>query len=160
MPSQDESSDVKKLRSQMRDGRTPLLQTIREAYKPYLLARKALERQNSAIREQVGLLSSDFDTKATQLRQSSKKTGENPATVVELYRELSAQAKSVAALIDKELLGLQKLYDPVAKAFAAYEGALDAYNKYMQQWIGKLPDGDLSGRALELIQTEIERSLR
>jgi hypothetical protein len=160
LPSQDESPDIKKLRSQMREGRTPLLQAIREAYKPYLLARKALERQNSAIREQVGLLSSDFDAKAKQLRESSRKTGENPAMVVELYKALSQQAKSVAALIDKELPSLQKLYDPVAKAFAAYEGALDAYNKYMQQWVGKLPEGDLSGRALELVQTEIERSLR
>jgi hypothetical protein len=157
---QDDSPETKKLRSDMRAGRTPLLQAIREAYKPYLLARKALERQNSAIREQVGLLSSDFDAKATQLRQSSKKTGENPAMVVELYKELSAQAKGVAALIDKELPSLQKLYEPVAKAFAAYEGAMDAYNKYMAGWAGKLPAADLSGRALELVQTEIERSLR
>jgi len=160
LPQQDDSPEVKKLRSDMRAGRTPLLQAIREAYKPYLLARKALERQNSAIREQVGLLSSDFDAKATQLRQSSKKTGENPATVVELYKELGAQAKGVAALIDKELPSLEKLYQPVAKAFAAYEGALDAYTKYMAGWADKLPAADLSGRALELVQTEIERSLR
>jgi hypothetical protein len=40
------------------------------------------------------------------------------------------------------------------------KGALDAYTKYMQQWVGKLPDGDLSGRALELVQQEIEKSLR
>ncbi len=157
---QDESQEIKKLRSDMRADRTSLLQAIREAYKPYLLAHKALERQNSAIREQVGLLSSDFDAKAKQLRESSKKTGENPATVVELYKQLSAQAKGVAALIDKELPSLEKLYQPVAKAFAAYEGALDAYNKYMQQWVGKLSESDLSGRALELVQTEIERSLR
>jgi len=157
---QDESPEIKKLRSEMRAGRTPLLQTIREAYKPYLLARKSLERQNSAIREQVGLLSSDFDAKAKQLRESSRKSGENPASMIELYRELSAQAKGVGSLIDKELPNLQKSYEPVAKAFAAYEGALDAYNKFMQQYVGKLPTSDTNGRALELLQTEIERSLR
>jgi hypothetical protein len=30
----------------------------------------------------------------------------------------------------------------------------------MQQWVGKLPDGDLGGRALELVKLEIEKSLR
>ncbi len=160
MPSQDESQDVKKLRSEMRAGRQPLLQAVREAYKPYLLARKALERQNSAIREQVGLLSSDFDGKAKQLRESSRRSGENPAAMIELYKELSQQAKGVGALIDKELPSLTKLYEPVGKAYAAYEGALDAYNKFMQQYVGKLPASDTNGRALELLQTEIERSLR
>jgi hypothetical protein len=160
LPSQDETPEIKKLRSEMRAGRQPLLQSIREAFKPYLLARRALERQNSAIREQVGLLSSDFDGKAKQLRESSRKTGENPVSVIELYKELSQQAKGVGALIDKELPSLQKLYEPVAKAYAAYEGSLDAYHKFMQQYVGKLPAGDTNGRALELLQTEIERSLR
>src|SRR5690348_2147504 len=133
MPS-DESPEVKKLRSEMRTGRTPLLEAVREAYKPYLLARKALERQNSAIREQVGLLSSEFNTKCKQLRESSRKSGENPAAMIELYKELSQQAKGVASLIDKELPSLQKLYEPVAKAFSTYTGAMDAYNAFMAKW--------------------------
>lgn len=51
MPS-EESQDVKELRRQMREGRAPLLQAIREAYPPYLFARKGLERKNSEVRVQ------------------------------------------------------------------------------------------------------------
>ena len=158
--SQDESPEVKDLRKKMRDGRQPLLQALKQAYKPYLLARKGLERKNAEIREQVGLLSSEFEEKSKQLYELSKKSDSNPATVVEMYKELSAQAKSVAALIDKELPSIEKLYQPVAKAFSAYEGTLDAYNQFMQPYIGKLPKGDTDGRALQLAKQEIERSLR
>jgi len=73
---------------------------------------------------------------------------------------MSKQAQEVAAFITKELPSLKKLFEPVAKAFAAYEGALDAYNKFMQQWVGKLPESDLSGRALELVKQDIEKSIR
>lgn len=160
MPQQDESPEIKLLRSDMRTGRTPLLEAVKQAYKPYLLARKGLERKNAEIREQVGLLSSEFNAKCKQLRESSRKADESPAAMIETYKELSRQATGVAAKIDKELPALEKLYGPVANAFAAYEGALEAYNKYMDGWRDKLPESDFSGRALELIQTEIERSLR
>jgi hypothetical protein len=76
------------------------------------------------------------------------------------YEAMSQQAKAVTAFIDKKLPGLRKLFEPVGKAYAAYEGILEAYTTYRQQWVGKLPDGDLSGRALELVQQEIEKSLR
>jgi len=160
LPSQDESPEVKDLRKKMREGRQPLLQAFKQVYKPYLLARKGLERKSAEIREQVGLLSSEFEEKSKQLYELSKKSDSNPATVVEMYKELSKQAISVSALIDKELPSLQKLYEPVAKAFAAYEGTLDAYNKFMQPYIGKLPTGDTDGRALQLAKQEIEKSLR
>lgn len=160
MPQRDESQEVKEARRNMREGRTPLLEAIKETYRPYLLLRKGLERKNAEIREQVGLLSSEFNATCKQLRESSRKAGESPAAMVEIYKELERQATGVAAMIKQELPALEKLYGPVAKAFAAFEGAQDAYNKYMDGWRGKLPGSDFSGRALELILTEIERSLR
>ncbi len=159
MPS-EESQDVKELRRQMREGRTPLLQTIREAYPGYLLARKGLERKNSEVREQLGLLNNTFSGSIKKLRESAKSTDDSGEGVILLYQEMSKQAKAVAAFIDKEVPGLTKLFEPVGKAFAAYSGALEAYNKFMQQYVGKLPDGDLNGRALELVKQEIEKSLR
>jgi chromosome segregation ATPase len=160
LSSQDESPEIKDLRKKMREGRQPLLQVLKQAYKPYLLARKGLERKSAEIREQVGMLSSEFEEKSKQLYELSKKPDSNPATVVEMYKELSQQAKGVAALIDKELPSLEKLYQPVAKAFAAYEATLDAHNQFMQPYIGKLPKGDTDGRALQLAKQEIEHSLR
>ncbi|MFL5658465.1 MAG: hypothetical protein ACJ8CB_30305 [Ktedonobacteraceae bacterium] len=53
-----------------------------------------------------------------------------------------------------------KPYEPVGELFSAYQQALANYEAYMASWRGKLPDSDLSGRALELALTEIERSLR
>ena len=144
----------------MRDGRLPLLAAIREAYSPYLMARKALERKNSEVREQLGLLNSTFATSIKKLRDSAKDTDSSGEEVLLLYAEMSKQAKAVADFIDKQLPGLKKLFEPVAEAYAAYSGTLDAYTAYMRQWDGKLPAGDLSGRALELVKTEIERSLR
>lgn len=160
MPSQEESQDVKDLRRKMREGRAPLLQAIRESYPTYLMARKGLERKNSEVREQLGLLNNTFSGSIKRLRESSRNTDDSGEGVILLYQEMSRQAKAVAAFIDKEVPGLQKLFEPVSKQFAAYEGALDAYNKFMQQWVGKLPEGDLGGRALELVKQEIEKSLR
>jgi hypothetical protein len=77
---QDDSPETKKLRSDMRAGRQPLLEAVKQAYKPYLLARKGLERKNAEIREQVGLLSSEFEEKSKQLYESSKKSGSNSAS--------------------------------------------------------------------------------
>ena len=159
MPS-EESQNVKELRRQMREGRAPLLQAIREACPTYLLARKGLERKNSEVREQLGLLNTTFSGSIKKLRESARNTDDSGEGMIVLYEEMSKQAKAVAAFIDKELPGLRKLFDPVSKAYAAYEGALDAYNKFMQQWVGKLPEGDLSGRALELVKQDIEKSLR
>jgi hypothetical protein len=139
---QEESQEIKELRSDMRKGRLPLIEAIRSAYKPYLLAMKGWERKNAELREQVGLLSSDF------------------SGVVESYKELAKQAKAVATLIDKELPNLVKLYEPVGELHATYQQALANNEAYMASWRGKLPDSDLSGRALELALTEIERSLR
>jgi hypothetical protein len=160
MPQQDQTSQEKELRRQMREGRTPLLETIRQSYPPYLLARKAYNRKHEEVREQLGLLNSTFAASIKKLRESSRNTEDSGQGMIALYEALSKQASSVAAYIDKELPGLRKLYEPVAKAFAAYSGALDAYNTYMQQWVGKLPESDLSGRALELVKQEIEKSLR
>jgi len=67
-----ETQEIRDLRRQMREGRTPLLEAIREAYQPYLLARKSLERKNSEVREQLGLLNSTFATSIKKLRESTK----------------------------------------------------------------------------------------
>jgi hypothetical protein len=157
---QEESQEIKELRRQMREGRAPLLKAIREAYPPYLLARKSLQRKNSEVREQLGLLNSTFTGSIKELRESARNTDDSGEGVILLYQEMSKQAKAVAAFIDKELPGLKKLFEPVGEAFATYEGALVAYNNYMQQWVGRLPESDLSGRALELVKQEIEKSLR
>lgn len=157
---QDETAEVKALRKQMRDGRAPLLQAIREAYPSYLLARKGLERKNSEVREQLGLLNATFSGSIKSLRESAKNTDDSGEGVLLLYGEMSKQAKEVAAFIDKELPGLQKLFKPVSEKYAAYAGALEAYNQYMQPFAGKLPESDLSGRALELVKQDIEKSLR
>jgi len=99
----------------VRKGRIPLIEAIRSAYKPYLIAMKGWECKNAELREQVGLLSSDFSEKGRVLRSSPRST---------------------------------------------QEGGLGVVESYMASWRGKLPDSDLSGRALELALTEIERSLR
>jgi len=157
---QDESQETKDLRRQMREGRTPLLQTIKEAYPPFLLAKKALGRKNAEVREQLGLLNRNFAGSIKTLRESDKDSNGSGEEVILAYQEMAKQARAVADFIDKELPGLQKLFKPVGDKYAAYGGALEAYNTYMQQFVGKLPDGDTSGRALKLVQEEIERSLR
>lgn len=161
MPSDEtQERELKELRRQMREGRTPLIEAVRSAYQPYLIAMKGWERKNSELREQVGLLSNEFSVKGNQLRQSSRNAQKGGVGMVELYRELARQAKAVSSLIDKELPNLAKLYEPVAELHAAYQQALRTYEEFMASWHGKLPDGDLSGRALELALEPIERSLR
>lgn len=178
---QTSASDAqeKELRRQMREGRTPLIEAVAAAYKPYLMAKKTWGRKNDELREQVGLLSSEFDSKGKLLRESSHKSElsafsargkqrrESPGKsadsglgMIESYQALSRQAKAVSSYIDKELPNLTKLYEPVAAAFAVFEAALAAYTEYMASWEGKLPDGDLRGRALELALEPIERALR
>jgi chromosome segregation ATPase len=157
---QEESQEVKELRRQMREGRTPLIEAVRAAYQPYLIARKGWERENAELREQVGLLSSEFSNKGKQLRESSRKSQDSGAGMVDLYKELGRQAKAVSALIDKELPNLSKLYEPVGELHDAYRKALADYEAYMASWQGKLSESDLGGRALELALQEVERSLR
>src|SRR5436309_12528877 len=157
---QEESQEIKELRGEMRKGRLPLIEAIRSAYKPYLIAMKGWERKNAELREQVGLLSSDFSEKGRVLRPSARSAQEGGLSVVESYKELAKQAKAVASLIDKELPNLVKLYEPVGELFAKYEQATSDYNAFMATWTGRLPESDLNGRALELALQEIERSLR
>src|SRR5712692_12083077 len=160
MPQDDtQERELKELRRQMREGRAPLIEAVRSAYQPYLIAMKGWERKNAELREQVGLLSNEFSTKGALLRASSRKAQEGGAGLVELYKELSKQAKAVSSLIDKELPNLAKLYEPVGELYSAYQDALAKYEAYMATWKGKLPDSDLSGRALELALEPIERSL-
>lgn len=157
---QDETQEVKELRRHMREGRAPLIEAVRVAYQPYLLAMKGWERKNAELREQVGLLSAEFSMKGATLRQSSKNAKQGGTGLVDLYKELARQAKAVSGLIDKELPNLVKLYEPVSELFAVYEKAMAAYEAYMATWKGKLPESDLSGRALELALDPIEKSLR
>jgi hypothetical protein len=156
----DQESQEQKLRSEMRKGRTPLIADVRSAYKNYLIAMKGWERKNAELREQVGLLSSEFSEKGKALRAGSRSLAEGGLGIVDVYKELAKQAKAVSSLIEKELPNLVKLYDPVGELYDAYQLAQQAYNQYMESWRGRLPESDLSGRALELALTEIERSLR
>jgi len=57
----------------MREGRTPLIQDVLEAYSPFLLAKKGWERKNAELREQVGLLSNQLSTKGRQLVEALAK---------------------------------------------------------------------------------------
>ncbi len=157
---QDQETLEKELRRQMREGRAPLIQAVRDAYQPYLLARKGWERKNSELREQVGLLSSEFSSKGKLLRESLRKSTDSGEGMVDLYKDLSRQAKAVSTLIDKELPNLIKLYEPVGELYAKYQEAMNAYDAFMATWVGRLPESDLNGRALELALQEIERSLR
>jgi len=160
LPQDQQEAQEKELRRQMRAGRAPLIQAVRDAYEPFLLAKKGWERKNAELREQVGLLNNQFSTKGKQLRESSRKSTDSGAGMVDLYKELSRQAKVVSKLIDTELPNLEKLYGPVGELYAKYEQAMAAYQSYMDGWKGRLPEGDLNGRALELALQDIERSLR
>ena len=70
---QDQGTLEKELRRQMREGRSPFIQDVREAYSPFLLARKGWERKNAELRERVGLLSNQFSTKGRQLVEALAK---------------------------------------------------------------------------------------
>jgi uncharacterized phage infection (PIP) family protein YhgE len=157
---QEETQEIRDLRRQMREGRTPLLEAIRETYPLYLLARKGYNRKHEEVREQLGLLNSTFSASIKKLRESSRNTEDSGEGMITLYETLSKQAKAVAAFIEKELPGLRKLYEPVGEKYAAYQQALHDYNAFMARWEGHLPESDLSGRALELVQQDIEKSLR
>jgi hypothetical protein len=156
----DQEAQERELRRQMREGRAPLIEAVRAAFQPFLLAKKGWERKNAELREQVGLLSSEFSTKGRQLRESARKSSDSGSGMVDLYKELGKQAKAVSSLIDKELPNLVKLYEPVGELYVAYEQAMAAYETYMAQWQGKLPQSDLNGRALELVLDAVEKSLR
>ena len=69
---QDQDSQFKDLRRRMREGRAPLLETIREAYPLYLLARKSYNRKHEEVREQLSLLNSTFAVSIKKLRESSR----------------------------------------------------------------------------------------
>lgn len=69
-----------------------------------------------------------------------------PSMLPLLWAKFRSKDASHAAILRLILMGL--------KVFATLP------NKYMQQWVGKLSEGDLSGRALELVKQDIERSLR
>src|SRR6266550_4769713 len=145
MPQDDtKERELKELRHQMREGRAPLVEAVRATYQPYLVAMKGWERKNAELREQVGLLSSDFSEKRRVLRSSARSAQEGGLGVVESYKELAKQAKAVASLIDKEQPNLVKLYEPVGELYATYQQAVANYEAYMASWHGKLPDGDLS----------------
>jgi hypothetical protein len=109
MPLPDQQTQEKELRRQMREGRTPLIAAVREAYQPYLIAKKGWACKNDELREQVAILNNQFTAKGKQLRDSSRRSTDSGAGMVELYKELSKQAKAVSALIDKELPALTKL---------------------------------------------------
>lgn len=88
-------------------------------------------------------------------------------TVVRSFRVLKLKnlttlfrLRLVSSLIDKELPNLIKLYEPVGELQAAYQQAMDAYNSFIATWVGRLPESDTNGRALELALTEVERALR
>src|SRR5437588_6991166 len=124
---QDQETLEKELRRQMREGRAPLIQAVRDTYEPFLLAKKGWERKNAELREQVGLLNNQFSTKGKQLRESSRKSTDSGEGLVDLYKALSAQAKAVSKLIDAELPNLVKLYEPVGELYAKYQEAMNAY---------------------------------
>lgn len=157
---QDQEALEKEWRRQMRAGRTPLVEACRDTFQTYLIAMKGWQRKNAELRESVGILSSDFSVKGKRLRETARNAQEGGSGTVDLYKELAKQAKAVSTLIDKELPNLIKLYEPVGELYVAYEQATAAYEAYMAQWQGKLPQSDLNGRSLELALDQVERSLR
>ncbi|SRR5258707_3831613 len=162
---QDNDTQVPELRKQMRAGRTPLIEACRTTWQQFYIANKGLTRKYDELREQVGLLQNEFLAKGKQLKDSRKTSslreerGDSTATIP-LFEVLSQQAKAVSEPIDKELPKLHKLDEPVAKQYAAYQEALGKYNAYTATWRGRLPDQDLSGRALELALESVEKALR
>ncbi len=153
-------------RRQMREGRQPLIDAVCAAWQKFFIANKGLSRKTDELREQVGLLQNEFLAKGKQLRSTSRKTTslreqrDSSETAIPLFEGLSAQAKAVAELIDKELPKLQKLERPVAEAYEAYQQAFIAYREYMAGWRNRLSDEDLTDRSLEVALDQVEKSLR
>jgi hypothetical protein len=146
-----DSPEIAALRKQMRAGRTPLLEAIRAAYPPYLIAHKGYNRKHEEVREQLGLLNSTFSASIKKLRESSRNNDDSGEGMIALYEAIAQQADAVSAFIKKESPGLRKLFEPVAKAFATYQKAIEAYDKYMEGWKGRLSESDLSGERLNLL---------
>ena len=97
MPQDQQEAQEKELRRQMREGRAPLIQAVRDTYQPFLLAKKGWERKNAELREQVGLLNNQFSTKGKLLRESSRKSTDSGAGMVDLYGELYTQYEQAMA---------------------------------------------------------------
>jgi hypothetical protein len=163
---QDLEAQSRELRKKMREGRQPLIEAVCHAWQKFFIANKGLSRKTDELREQVGLLQNEFLAKGKQLRNSARKTTslreqrDSSEGAIPLFESLSAQAKAVSELIDKELSKLQKLEAPVAQAYEAYQQAFLAYREYMASWRGRLPDDDLTDRSLELALDAAEKSLR
>jgi chromosome segregation ATPase len=162
----DFDAEARELRRQMREGRTPLIEAVCAAWQKFFIANKGLSRKTDELREQVGLLQNEFLAKGKQLRSTSHKTTslreqrDSSETAIPLFEGLSAQAKAVAELIDKELPKLTKLENPVANAYEAYRQSFIAYREYMANWRGRLSDEDLTDRSLDVALDQVEKSLR
>lgn len=162
----DFDAEARELRRQMREGRTPLIEAVCSAWQKFFIANKGLARKTDELREQVGLLQNEFLAKGKQLRSTSHKTTslreqrDSSETAIPLFESLSAQAKAVSELIDKELPKLNKLESPVADAYEAYRQSFIVYREYMANWRGRLSDEDLTDRSLEVALDQVEKSLR
>ena|SRR5947207_13875185 len=84
----------------MREGRTPLLEAVRQAYPPYLLARKAYNRKHEEVREQLGLLNATVSGSIKKLRELSRNTQDSGEGMITLYEMLSKQTKEVSTFIE------------------------------------------------------------
>jgi hypothetical protein len=94
---QDQDTLEKELRRQMREGRAPLIQAVRDTYEPSLLVKKGWERKNAELREQVGLLNNQFSTKGKQLRESSRKSTDSGEGLLKLIAHISTKIGNVPA---------------------------------------------------------------
>jgi len=164
MPS-DENQE-RDLRRQMREGRTPHIESVRIAYQQFYVANKGLTRKIEELREQVAMMESEFVAKGKQVRTSSRQTSslrekrESTKGIIPMFQALSDQAKAVSSLIDSQTPALVKQDEPVDKLYAAYHKALVEYRKYMASWQDRLPASDLTDRTLELALDAVEKSLR
>jgi hypothetical protein len=120
---------------------------------------KGSERKNAELRERVGLLSSDFSEQGRVLRSDARSAQKRELRCCRVVQGAGKTGEGYRLSIDEELPNLIKLYEPVGDLQATYQQALANYETYMASWRGKLPDSDLSGHALELALTEIERSM-
>ena len=86
---QDESPEIKELRSQMHKGCKPLLDAIESTYLPYLLARKGWNRKNEEVRDHIALLNNTFAEAVQRLRAASRNTQGSGEGMIASYKELS-----------------------------------------------------------------------